>query len=109
MHDSDEVTPSQAQENLSKGAILVDVRERDEWERGHVDGARHIPLGELESRVGELPGETEIICMCRSGRRSAEAQLILGAFQEMGPIYNLNGGILRWVKDGLPIIGSPGE
>lgn len=109
MPKNEEVTPSEARERLDKGALLLDVREIDEWERGHVEGARHIPLGDLHSRMSEIPTDVQIVCICRSGRRSAKAQKILGALPKTRNIYNLNGGILRWVKDGLPIIGTVEE
>lgn len=109
MNQTEEVTPSQARERVAKGALLLDVRENDEWQRGHVDGAHHIPLGELQTRAGELPPKKEIVCMCRSGRRSAKAQAILATVPGIGSVYNLNGGILRWVEDGLPIIGTAEE
>ncbi len=109
MAQIDEVTPSEARQYLDKGALLLDVREADEWERGRVEGARHIPLGELDFRMSEIPADREIVCMCRSGRRSAKAQTILRALPNSRKIYNLTGGILGWVKDGLPIIGSAEE
>lgn len=109
MNQKEEITPSQARERLAQGALLLDVRENDEWQRGHVDGAQHIPLGELSSRAGELPSKKEIVCMCRSGRRSAKAQTFLATVPDIGSVYNLNGGILRWVQDGLPIIGTAEE
>ncbi|MFN2528030.1 MAG: rhodanese-like domain-containing protein [Candidatus Baltobacteraceae bacterium] len=109
MMKKDEVTPAQAQTLVAKGAFLLDVRENDEWARGHVDGAHHIPLGELRSRMAELPANTEIVCMCRSGGRSAKAQALLEALPKKGTVYNLAGGILQWVKDGLPMSGTAEE
>ncbi|MDQ6827090.1 MAG: rhodanese-like domain-containing protein [Candidatus Eremiobacteraeota bacterium] len=109
MKKNEELTPFEAREHIARGALLLDVRENDEWERGHVDGARHIPLAELPLRLGELPSSATIVCMCRSGRRSAEAQSILMTLPSIGSAYNLSGGILRWVKDGLPIIGTAEE
>lgn len=104
-----ELTPSQAQEHLARGALLLDVRENDEWEAGHVDGARHIPLGEIEKRMNELLSDRETVCMCRSGRRSAKAQAVIAECTPEKTTYNLRGGILQWVKDGLPIIGEAVE
>lgn len=109
MHDNDEVTPTEAHERAAKGSLLLDVREQDEWDRGHVDGSHHIPLGELHSRSSELPTGVEILCICRSGRRSAKAQSLLQTLPHIGSVYNVTGGILRWAQDGLPLIGSPGE
>jgi rhodanese-related sulfurtransferase/DNA-binding HxlR family transcriptional regulator len=51
---------------LSRGdAVLVDVRPREEYEAGHIDEARSIPLGELEQRLAELPADREVIAYCR--------------------------------------------
>ena len=58
---------------VEEGAFLLDVREPDEWEAGHIKGALHIPLGDLPARFGELPGEGEVLVICRSGGRSARA------------------------------------
>lgn len=60
-------------------AVLLDVREPDEWQAGHAPQARHIPLGQLQSRLSELPRDHQIIAVCRSGRRSALAAQQLGA------------------------------
>ncbi len=63
----DEVT------HLSAGAVAIDVREPYEWDRGHIDGARLIPLGELPNRLHELPPDAEIVFYCQTGGRSARA------------------------------------
>ena len=52
---------------------VVDVREPYEWDAGHIDGARHIPLGELPNRLDEVPRDADIVVYCRSGGRSARA------------------------------------
>ncbi|GAC1393086.1 MAG: rhodanese-like domain-containing protein [Vulcanimicrobiaceae bacterium] len=101
-----ELNPIQAQEHVAKGALLLDVREQDEWDTGHVGGALHIPLGEIPARVNELPQDREILCMCRSGRRSAKAQAIIAGTLPKRTVINVSGGILQWVKDGLPIVGK---
>lgn len=53
--------------------FLLDVREPDEWRAGHAPGARHIPLGELSARSAEIPRDTAVYVICRSGARSARA------------------------------------
>jgi sulfur-carrier protein adenylyltransferase/sulfurtransferase len=65
--DQNEVT------RLDDGAVIVDVRERYEWDAGHIDGARHIPLGELTHRLDELPRDIDIVFYCQTGGRSARA------------------------------------
>src|SRR5206468_1804944 len=60
-----------------RGAIIVDVREAHEWRAGHIDGARHIPLGEIANRLEELPRDADIVLYCEAGARSARALDIL--------------------------------
>ena len=71
--EPEEVEPDEAVVRIANGAFLLDVREQDEWDAGHAPEARHIPLGELEERWGEIPADQEIICVCRGGGRSARA------------------------------------
>src|SRR5260370_35718950 len=52
---------------------LLDVRENDEWQAGHIDGAQHIPLGQLSARLAEVPKGQRVVAVCRSGSRSAAA------------------------------------
>ncbi len=93
-----EVTPEQAAQLFKDNkAIIVDVREQDEWNEQHIDGAIFIPLGEVESRLGELAAykDSQVIMQCRSGRRSEKAAKMLmnAGFDQ---VYNLKGGILAW-------------
>ena len=62
-----EVEPLEAMNRIDAGAFLLDVREADEWEMGHAPEAVWIPLGELASRVSEIPADSEILVICRSG------------------------------------------
>ena len=77
--------------------LLLDVREPDEWQAAHIDGARLLPLGELPAKVDELAGwkDRKIVVHCRSGARSARACRLLleSGFAE---VFNLNGGIDAW-------------
>ena len=87
--------------NQSPKPLLLDVRQPEEYKRGHIPGARLIPLGELEKRIKEIPGNREIICVCRSGNRSRSAtnQLIAAGFRAS----NLKGGMISWSRHGLPV------
>ena len=101
------VDPGQARERLArhggqgKGAFLLDVRQPDEYRAGHIAGATLIPLGELARRMAELPGDREIICVCRSGNRSrtAAGQLKAAGYDAV----NLQGGMINWSLHGLPV------
>ena len=68
-----QLTAAQAGAALEEGAIAVDVREPEEWQAGHLDGSLWIPLGELQSRAGELPRDRPLVIVCRSGARSGYA------------------------------------
>jgi len=91
------------QEQLENGEIhLVDVREQVEFAGGRVKGASLLPLGELERRHKELDHSKPIYVMCRTGRRSAEAQRKL---HDLGftNVVNVSGGIEAWKKEDLPV------
>lgn len=85
-------------------AIVLDVREAAEYAQGHIPRARHIPLGELARRIGELEKfkDKPIIVACRSGHRSAGACGIL-AKHGFGNVYNLAGGMIAWEAANLPV------
>lgn len=84
-------------------ALVLDVREPSEWtdDLGHIDVAKQIPLGELESRVGELAAykDKPVIAVCRVGMRSARAASYL-ASQGFTQVSNLNGGMDAWRRAG---------
>jgi len=89
---------------------LLDVREQDEWDAGHIEGAQHIPLGELGARLAEVPKEQVVVAVCRSGSRSDRAAkgLRLSGFRA----ENLDGGVTAWSRAGLALVakgGGPGR
>ncbi|MBL7502246.1 rhodanese-like domain-containing protein [Frankia sp. CNm7] len=87
--------------------FVLDVREPDEWAAGHIDGAVHIPMGELVARIEEIPRSTRVIAVCRSGRRSAAvtAYLADGGWDA----HNLDGGMITWAALGRPMTAdTPG-
>jgi rhodanese-related sulfurtransferase len=80
---------------------LIDVRQPDEWELGHIPGARHIVLEELPSHADSISRQRPVVFHCRSGNRSAMAA---DAFAQAGyDAYNLAGGVLAWQESGLPL------
>ena len=90
-----------AAQRAREGALILDVRENDEWQAGHIPGATHIPLGELPTRASELPSDRPIIVACRSGARSAKATKHLVG---MGiDATNLDGGTQGWHASGQPL------
>jgi len=83
-------------------AVIVDVREDDEWNQQRIPGAIHIPLGQLKDRIAELEHykNSPVITQCRSGRRSQQALDLLKS-EGFSKLYNLDGGIVAWNKAGL--------
>jgi rhodanese-related sulfurtransferase len=91
---------------VPEGAVLVDVREPDEWAAGHAPSARHIPLGQLGARADEIPKDGDVYVICRSGARSARAvQALSGAGWHA---LNVDGGMHAWEAAGLPMITDSG-
>lgn len=87
-------------------AVLLDVREANEWEAGHAPEARWVPLGSLEARRFELPMNKRIVVICRSGARSKQAT---DALLEWGfEAANFEGGMQSWAERGLPVVTNDG-
>jgi sulfur-carrier protein adenylyltransferase/sulfurtransferase len=83
--------------------LLIDVREPHEWSAGHLEGALHIPLGQLPQRLAEIPASRAPVFMCRSGGRSmAACQIALRA--NIASPANLEGGLLAWARDVDPAL-----
>lgn len=81
--------------------VLVDVREDSERARGFAPGSRHLPLGRLKRRLGELPTDRPVAFICRSGRRSAMAA---AAARRAGlDAHNVAGGMTAWERQGLDV------
>lgn len=80
---------------------LIDVREQAEFAGGRVAQAKAFPLGELEKRTAELDRTKPIYLICRTGRRSLEAQKKLNTLG-FSNVINVNGGFEAWKKEGLP-------
>ena len=94
-----EVDPQRADELRREGARLVDVRRDDEWAKGHIEGAEHVPLDQLAARADEL-GEGPVVFYCAVGERSLmAAQALSGAGADA---VSLAGGIAAWQQAGLP-------
>ncbi|GAA2034996.1 rhodanese-like domain-containing protein [Pseudokineococcus marinus] len=92
--------------DVPEDAVLVDVREDDEWAAGHAPGAVHIPLGDLPARVGELP-EGDVHVVCRSGGRSARAAAWL---QQNGvDAVDVAGGMGAWYEAERPMVSESGQ
>jgi len=85
-----------------KNVQVVDVRGPDEWRRGHLPGAIHIPLAALPDRIGELHAGAPVVLHCKGGSRSAIATSFLQA-HGIANVSNLAGGFESWVKSGFEV------
>jgi sulfur-carrier protein adenylyltransferase/sulfurtransferase len=101
----DELDPSEVKA-LNGNAVLLDVREADEWDAGHLPGAKHIPRGYLESRVEGVIGsdrEQKVVIYCASGQRSALAANTLKELLGYEDVASMNGGITLWKDRGYDV------
>jgi rhodanese-related sulfurtransferase len=99
------MSPAEVAEGLRERRLtVVDVREPAELQRGRIEGARAIPLGELPQRMHELQGGTTVAFICQSGARSARATRAAG--KAGVDAVNVSGGMAGWARAGLPL--TPG-
>jgi rhodanese-related sulfurtransferase len=83
--------------------IILDVRTREEYDSGHIDGAILIPVSELEDRLDELSKEEELLIYCRTGNRSTNSVNILKA-NGYTKIFHMKDGIITWIQAGYPTV-----
>jgi rhodanese-related sulfurtransferase len=104
-----QITASAALDLLAGDAVLIDVREMDEWQAGHAPMATHVPMSQLGAAAAQLHGLPRLIIVCRSGRRSDQ---VVGALVTAGfDAMNLDGGMQAWQQAGGDIVrddGTPG-
>ncbi|MGH9946808.1 MAG: rhodanese-like domain-containing protein [Pyrinomonadaceae bacterium] len=97
-----EITVTELREKILNGGVeLIDVREHAEFAGGRISDARLIPLGEIERRHPELDSTNPIYVICRTGRRSAEAQKKLTSLG-FENVTNVSGGFEAWKKENFP-------
>ena len=100
---SKSLTPTEAAAALTRGELqLVDVREPAELAEARVNGAKHIPLGQLPARLSELDRDRPTAFLCRSGSRSAMATR--AAASAGVDAANVKGGVIAWSRAGLPLL-----
>lgn len=100
-----EITPADAEREVrEKGALLIDVREAEEWNEAHAQGARHLSKGVIEVEIEDQVPDTAtpIICYCGGGSRSA---LVADNLQKMGytNVKSMSGGFRGWKAANLPL------
>jgi rhodanese-related sulfurtransferase len=100
-----EIAVAEAYQKYQAGTFFLDVREQSEWDEYHAPNATLIPLGTLESRLGELPRDRQIVVVCRSGNRSQQGRDILlnNGFTQ---VASMAGGMKTWREAGYPVEGN---
>ncbi|NEA44268.1 rhodanese-like domain-containing protein [Streptomyces sp. SID11385] len=102
--------PSVGVGELKADDFLLDVREDDEWQAGHIEGALHIPMSDFVARYGELteaaPQDGTVNVICRSGGRSAQVTMYLA--QQGIDAVNVEGGMQAWEAAGKPVVDDKG-
>src|SRR5215204_6433675 len=101
----EEVDPAEVREHLGNGVVLVDVRESEEWDAGHIPGAKHVPRGYLESRIEGAVSDRDqrVVLYCASGQRSALAANTLREQLGYENVASMNGGITLWKDRGYDV------
>ncbi len=98
----DEVSVAALSQELNPSIVLIDVREVNEYESGHVPGAVNLPLSELPARISEVPNTT-VYFICRSGSRSMQAcEFCVDV--GLTDVKNVAGGTMGWISDGNEIV-----
>src|SRR3954470_19631218 len=98
------VEVAQVPDPIPDALTVLDVREPVEWLHGRIEGAVHVPIGELAARTGELPSDGQLLVVCSVGGRSARVTAYL---QQQGfDAFNLAGGLVEWVASGRPLVGD---
>ncbi len=99
--------PTATPRDVTDQTYLLDVREDDEWQAGHVPGAVHIPMSGLLPRIAEVPKEGDVVVMCKVGGRSAQVTAYLMQ-QGWTNVRNLDGGAVAWVGAGRDLVTDTG-
>jgi len=96
-----EISTAEALALRESGAFILDVRQPDEWAAGHIPDATLIPLGDLATRIAEVPRDRQVVVVCRSGNRSAQGRdILLGA--DYPSVTSMAGGMKDWAAAGYP-------
>jgi rhodanese-related sulfurtransferase len=101
-----EISVDEAATKRDQGAFILDVRQPEEWNEYHIPGATLIPLGDLPSRLSEVPKGQEIVVVCRSGNRSREGRDIL-LNNGFSSVTSMSGGLKEWSAKGYETVSGP--
>ncbi|QDQ98938.1 rhodanese-like domain-containing protein [Tomitella fengzijianii] len=94
-------------ERFDDATVLLDVRERDEWDQGHVAGAVHMPLGEVSERLDEVDPDAEVYVVCRQGGRAVRVCQFLNQYGR--DVVFVRDGMVGWQQSGRPTVAADGS
>lgn len=101
-----EICPTSTMTKITDGALMIDVRKKDEVSEVSFDVPNYmnIPLNELEDRINEIPKDKEVVMVCRNGERSLKTTYFLmnSGYEN---VYNMRDGIVKWASKGFPTKG----
>ena len=102
-----EVSAAEAKQIVDSGADVIDVRTEGEYEAGHIPGARHIPVAEIQERASEFDKDRGVLLYCRSGNRSGP---VADAFAASGfDAHSVEGGLVAWHEAGQDLEPAGGS
>ncbi len=99
--------PTVSVDEVPENAVVLDVREDDEWVHGHIEGATHIPMGDVPARLDEVPEADALYVICRSSGRSARVAAWLN--HNGYDAILVAGGMGDWEAAGLPMVSETGQ
>lgn len=89
-------------EDAGRALHVIDVRTPREFQAGSIEGAQNIPLHLIPLRIDELPTDKDLVFICRTGARSAQATAFANS-RGLDQVFNLRGGLVDWVRNRLPV------
>jgi rhodanese-related sulfurtransferase len=101
------VIPTVTAAAVPEQAVVLDVREDDEWVAGHIAGARHVPMFDVPHELHTLAASDPLVVVCKVGGRSAQVTAWL--VQQGYDAVNLDGGLLAWERAGRPLVSEDGS
>jgi len=110
----EEITPEELHERIESGdpPLIVDIRNPDEYERGHIPGAINVPMVELPRRVDEIDWDDDVVVACPIGQSSIQAARLIGSYEgvaDAGDVRSMAGGYHAWEYDLESGPGPSGE
>ncbi len=98
------ITVDEAKARLDRrdGCVVIDVRKPNEFQAGHLPGAKLVPVDDVVKRQGEIPRDRDVLFVCAVGQRSALACEYAAALG-LTRIFNIEGGTEGWIKKGYPV------